>query len=762
MWMRITVAEQPWGVVASAAIHGGSGPVGGYQYGETEDYYIYPSKEPGPPRYDWGDAPDPTYPTLAANNGANHIIAGPWLGDETDSADPDPDGQPNPNALGEDNDGNDDEDGVTIPPLIPGQVANITLEVRGGGGVVQAWIDFDADGTWQASEQIYNGFLPTGTHTISFTVLDSAVVGQTFARFRISRQGGLGPEGSARDGEVEDYEVFIELLCPNSKWVQLPDVTNRGIDIRVDSSDGNIRTLADDFECRSETLITDVHLWGSWKDDNKGVINRIHLSIHPDDPAGPAGADPDNRFSRPAPEVLWAKDFLAGRFQETLYHVVRDPGEWWWDPVTGELRPGGDTQIWQIDIDIEPEDAFLQAGTLDDPVIYWLDVQVDTDGGEFGWKTRQWPDHYMDDAVCDVFFGLLPHVWRELRYPKTHPYHSREGNSIDMAFCLTYTQETPEQPTSRPGSLTHCPVLETQCPSVPTRCPPRKTQCPPRLTRCPPTETACSATRITECPPGETTCPALLTQCPVEETQCPPDRTRCPPEPTKCPTYPTRCPAELTKCPTYLTRCPPSPTRCPVVLTNCPIDKTRCPESLTNCPVEPTQCPAQETKCPRESTKCPVRATACPPMDTECPPDETHCPPEETDCEPVDTECPAYDTECNPVDTECPAMRTECPVSVTKCPFEESECQPVNTQCPYNETDCPYIETICGPPPTGGYCDIKEVSHDIAVGTKAAKYSPVTAHCPAIDVQCPSVVPKHLLAETRGPVAQNTTRKTQL
>ncbi len=793
MWMRITVAEQPWGVIASAAIHGGSGPVGGYQYGETEDYYIYPSKEPGLPPYDWGDAPDPTYPTLAANNGANHIIAGPWLGDRTDSADPDPDGQPSPNALGDDNDGNDDEDGVTIPSLNPGQVANITLEVHGGGGIVQAWIDFDADGTWQASEQIYNGFLPNGTHTISFTVLDSAVIGQTFARFRISRQGGLGPEGPARDGEVEDHEVFIEPLCPNSKWVQLPDVTNRGIDIRVDSSDGNIRTIADDFECRSRSLITDVHLWGSWKDDKKGVIKRIRLSIHPDDSASLAGADPDSRFSKPAPEVLWAKDFLAGQFQEALYHVVRDPGEWWWDPVTGELRPGGDTQIWQIDIDIEPEDAFLQTGTLDDPVIYWLNVQVDTDGGEFGWKTRQWPDHYMDDAVCDVFFGLLPHVWRELRYPKTHPYHSLENNSIDMAFCLTYTEETPEEPTSRPGSLTHCPVLETRCPSVLTRCPPVTTKCPPQLTRCPPSETVCSDFAITECTLRETSCPAVLTECPPTETEC---------------------------SDTAITECPPGETTCPALLTECPIDKTRCPESPTNCPEVPTKCPTPETKCPREPTKCPVRATACPPMKTECPPDETHCPPEETACEPVPTQCevtecpedpttcPAYPTKCEivptecPVETECPAtvtrcviiptqcpvetecpykrtacpeesttcpqeptacppVRTQCPREVTVCPEDPTSCPPVYTQCPAdNPTECPYEPTKCsdtkacvttpGPPP------------GIPLGTKAAKSSPVTAHCPAIDVQCPSVVPKHLLAETRGPVAQNTTRKTQL
>jgi hypothetical protein len=873
--------------------------------------------------FDWGDAPDPTYPTLAINNGASHVVTGPWLGDPTDMADPEPDGQPNPNALGDDADGNNDEDGVSIPPLIPGQPGDITLEVGGGGGIVQAWIDFNADGTWQASEQIYNGFLLTGTHVISFFVPDGAVVGQTFARFRISRQGGLGPEGPAQDGEVEDHRVSISYacqptspdqqfirgdanqdyqvdeadayfildylfvgdpspecmdaadaddsgtvdradvtfilnykflgtasppppfpdcgpdptddsltcdkydLCPGSsipvwprdtKWVQLPDVTNQGIDIRVDSSDGNIRTLADDFECRSETLITDIHLWGSWKGDEKGLIKRIHLSIHPDDPAGPVGSDQENEFSKPAPDVLWAKDFLPGQFGEALYHRVRDPGEWWWDPVTGELRPGGDTEIWQIDIDIEPDEAFLQTGSLDDPVIYWLAVKVDTEQGEFGWKTRRWPDHYMDDAVCDVFFGLMPHVWRELRYPKTHPYHSLEGNSIDMAFCLTYTEETPEQPTSRPGSITHCPALETRCPPVPTRCPTLKTKCPPRLTLCPSTETECSATAITECPPTETTCPALLTKCPVKETQCPTDRTKCPPEETKCPPRLTRCPPaetacsdfaitectlsettcpiEPTKCPSRLTECPPTETECsdtaitecPPTETTCPVASTKCPADETRCPTAPTKCPPLPTRCPLASTKCPVRVTACPLRETECPPDETHCPPEETDCEPVETECPAYETTCEivatecRVETECPAyittceivptkcqVDTECPATATECEIVPTEC-PVITECPAPvtrceevETKCPYEETICWAPP-GTICLRSSVPQGIPLGTKAAKSSPVTAYCPAIDVQCPSVVPKHRLAETRGrgPVAQNITRKTQL
>jgi C1A family cysteine protease len=388
---------------------------------------------------DWGDAPDnasaPGYPTLAVNNGANHVIAGPWLGNQTDNPDAEPDGQPDPNALGDDLlDGNDDEDGVSIPPLVAGQNAFITVEGNGGGagGFVDAWIDFDSDRTWQAGEHIFAGWLSDGVHTIPSTVPMGSVPGPTFARFRISSQGGLPSVGFAPDGEVEDHEVWIEPLPENTKWVQLPDLTPNGIDIKVD--DG--RVLADDFECTFPSLLTDVHFWGSWKNDRKGNITDIILSIRSDDPAGPGGTNPDNEYSMPD-ELLWACVFGPDEFEEMLYHVAPE-GEWWWDPITEELIQHGDEQVWRYDIKIDPEGAFRQNGSEERPIIYWLDISVETESEEceFGWKTRKYPDHFMDDAV------YRDGLWMELRYPPGHPYHETyPNNSIDMSFMLTFEGE---------------------------------------------------------------------------------------------------------------------------------------------------------------------------------------------------------------------------------------------------------------------------------------------------------------------------------
>ncbi|MFC1766911.1 GEVED domain-containing protein, partial [Planctomycetota bacterium] len=178
LWMRITLSERPWD--AANFVHGGAGPSSGYKFGETEDYLLYPRLTPHDDIYDWGDAPDktqaPMYPTLLAHNGAHHVAEGPWFGDAADMPDTEPDGQPEVNAKGDDLDlsfpllgVNDDEDGVSVPPLVPGQVGDITLEVNGGGGYVDAWIDFNGDGSWTAAEQIYGGFLPDGLHVISIT-----------------------------------------------------------------------------------------------------------------------------------------------------------------------------------------------------------------------------------------------------------------------------------------------------------------------------------------------------------------------------------------------------------------------------------------------------------------------------------------------------------------------------------------------------------------------------------------------------------------
>ncbi len=162
---------------------------------------------------DYGDAPDPSYPTLKASNGARHLIMpGIYLGQGVDA---DLEGQPTANALGDDASGADDDDGVIfLTPLRAGQLASLAV-VASTNGQLDAWIDFNGDGNWTgAGEQIMtNRFLTAGTNLLVLSVPPTVPAINSFARFRFSTTGGLSFEGPAADGEVEDYAVALESVA---------------------------------------------------------------------------------------------------------------------------------------------------------------------------------------------------------------------------------------------------------------------------------------------------------------------------------------------------------------------------------------------------------------------------------------------------------------------------------------------------------------------------------------------------------------------
>lgn len=156
---------------------------------------------------DFGDAPAP-YDTLLVDNGARHeVVIGPQLGATRDMED---NGVPSADATGD----GADEDGVTFGTVRVGQLgATITVTVSGAatGARLDAWIDFNGDGSWGgAGEQIANNLaVVNGQNTVTFDVPADAVSKTTFARFRLSTAGNLTPRGAAADGEVEDYAVVI-------------------------------------------------------------------------------------------------------------------------------------------------------------------------------------------------------------------------------------------------------------------------------------------------------------------------------------------------------------------------------------------------------------------------------------------------------------------------------------------------------------------------------------------------------------------------
>ena len=165
--------------------------------------------------FDFGDAPDPTYPTLLANNGARHFIpqGGATLYLGATAPDAETDGQPNVGATGD----GADEDGVTLPSSFrAGLSSNVTVNVTGGGGLLNAWIDWNADGDWSdTGEQIATNLsVSAGANALSISAPASAPSGSSFARFRLGTETNLTTTGQAADGEVEDYALALASNAP--------------------------------------------------------------------------------------------------------------------------------------------------------------------------------------------------------------------------------------------------------------------------------------------------------------------------------------------------------------------------------------------------------------------------------------------------------------------------------------------------------------------------------------------------------------------
>lgn len=195
---------------------GGAGPVGLAMSGEVEDYAVTIKG------IDLGDVPD-TYGTTLAATGAQHAIdpAVPlFLGACVDT---EANGQPSVGADGDDLGvgistsgtcavANDDEDGVTFDSMIVACSDSTMTVTASQAGILNAWIDFNGDGDFDAADQFATNFaLAAGANTVTASVPCNAVPqAVSYARFRVSSAGNDGPTGVAMTGEVEDYSVIVK------------------------------------------------------------------------------------------------------------------------------------------------------------------------------------------------------------------------------------------------------------------------------------------------------------------------------------------------------------------------------------------------------------------------------------------------------------------------------------------------------------------------------------------------------------------------
>ena len=214
---------------------------------------------------DYGDLPDASvgaflYKTKLAfssgytNSGASHLInkTGPLLSNQLFLGalvpDAEADGQPATNANGDNTNGTNDEDGVsvdggtnftsTMPPLATSATSySVTVKTTnntGSNAYLAGWVDFNQNGAVDAGEVVYYNLgtnkvdpVTAGTNnlTLTWAVPTGLTPGVRYARFRLTSDpsvytGGIGGTGAGTvtvpvplmtaplgEGEVEDYVI---------------------------------------------------------------------------------------------------------------------------------------------------------------------------------------------------------------------------------------------------------------------------------------------------------------------------------------------------------------------------------------------------------------------------------------------------------------------------------------------------------------------------------------------------------------------------
>ncbi len=137
---------------------------------------------------DFGDAPD-SYGTSLESNGARHEISEDlYLGENTSGTD----------------------DGVNFVTGFETGYETLIQIIVTGEGVLNAWVDWDQNGTFDSNEQaLVDQVVDGNEQRLLIDVPTDAPEGSTWARFRLSTQTGIGPTGGVQDGEVEDHPVIV-------------------------------------------------------------------------------------------------------------------------------------------------------------------------------------------------------------------------------------------------------------------------------------------------------------------------------------------------------------------------------------------------------------------------------------------------------------------------------------------------------------------------------------------------------------------------
>lgn len=187
---------------------------------------------------DQGDADFPT----SSNNGGSHFLPlarNHYIGSlspdaETGVSDDD-------NTRGDITAG---EENVAFPTFKTGSTATLNVPVTGTGGLLNAWIDWNQNETFEAGEQVATddvipGGASSGTIAVNVAVPANATVGNSWARLRWSPNSISNPTGDVAEGELEDHLVTIAVASAD---VSVTKTNTPGVNGEVDQTTDSVGT----------------------------------------------------------------------------------------------------------------------------------------------------------------------------------------------------------------------------------------------------------------------------------------------------------------------------------------------------------------------------------------------------------------------------------------------------------------------------------------------------------------------------------------
>lgn len=176
--------------------------------------------------------------------------------------------------------------------------------------------------------------------------------------------------------------------------------------------------VADDWVCSTSEFVSDLHFWGSWKNDIVGETGNILLQIFEDGTGGKPG------------EKLWEHVVAETEYDIRLY-TTGDQG--WYDPRgEDDWDRHNHDNMYEYNINFIDNPFYQEAGNT-----YWLMVSMNYTGCEWGWKTST--DNGLNTAVFWDKFGHHGWEWQKLYEPKrwAEEEMGRPPEPMGMAFVLT-------------------------------------------------------------------------------------------------------------------------------------------------------------------------------------------------------------------------------------------------------------------------------------------------------------------------------------